>query len=242
MIPLQKQNGSLKGKIGIIAGAGPEAGVDLWQKILLANKRLLGQNFEGDLDAPNVTIFSVPELGLAMNINKHEEALWNTLKTTLISISDHVDHICIACNVLHHYGHKIKGLNMSAELVSVVDVVRDYIIKNQIESVALLSISTVVELGKWSAYAPLKDIVSIETPKDPLEINKLVGEIKKSGASSAQVKNDFHAIIKGLNSEIVFLACTELPLIPITVPDKILIDVTQLLAEEIINRSLHFHD
>ncbi len=60
----------MRKKIGIITGSGPEAGVDLWQKILKINKDILKEDFHGDLDAPNVTIFSVPELGHSMELEK----------------------------------------------------------------------------------------------------------------------------------------------------------------------------
>lgn len=38
MIPRSEK----KGKIGIITGSGPEAGIDLWRKILDANRRQRG--------------------------------------------------------------------------------------------------------------------------------------------------------------------------------------------------------
>ena len=56
----------MRKKIGIITGSGPEAGVDLWMKILEENKRVLKENFRGDLDAPDVTIFSIQQLGHSM--------------------------------------------------------------------------------------------------------------------------------------------------------------------------------
>lgn len=37
-------------RIGLIAGSGPEAGVDLWQKVIEETKALLGERYTGDLD------------------------------------------------------------------------------------------------------------------------------------------------------------------------------------------------
>lgn len=48
------QSNSPRPSIGIVAGSGPEAGIDLWSKILARNQVLLGTKFRGDLDAPRV--------------------------------------------------------------------------------------------------------------------------------------------------------------------------------------------
>lgn len=70
-------------KIGIITGSGPEAGIDLWQKILIENKAILKDKFQGDLDAPNLTIFSVPQLGYSMELEKNYDLVWDILKKKL---------------------------------------------------------------------------------------------------------------------------------------------------------------
>ena len=50
--------------IGVIAGSGPEAGVDLWVKILAVSRREQGEAYTGDSSAPLVRIISDPALGL----------------------------------------------------------------------------------------------------------------------------------------------------------------------------------
>ena len=55
IIPMNSDNHMRRRTIGIITGSGPEAGIDLWVKVLDANKRLLGEGFQGDLDAPRET-------------------------------------------------------------------------------------------------------------------------------------------------------------------------------------------
>src|SRR5690606_5451276 len=109
------------GRIGIIAGAGPEAGIDLWQKILLHNRALHGSSFRGDLSAPEVTVHSIPVLGLAMDISTHEHTLWMELEKALLSLDRSVDYVCIACNVLHYFTDRITKLSLTAQFVSIVD-------------------------------------------------------------------------------------------------------------------------
>lgn len=226
------------GRIGIIAGAGPEAGIDLWQKILVANKSQLGEHFRGDLDAPDVTVFSIPRLGLAMNLSENEQALWSELKSAAEALAERTDYICIACNVLHYFGDRIRGLNLAAELVSVVDVAAAYIQSQQLEKFALVSIQAVTNLDKWSPYRDLSQYGDIETPAQPAKINDLVADIKRFGVGHPHVKTAFKLILDSINSEVVFLACTELPLVKIEMSGKRLVDVTELLAQEVVRKSL----
>lgn len=231
-------------RIGIIAGAGPEAGIDLWQKILDANKALLGDAFQGDLDAPDVSVFSVPQLGLAMDIENNEEALWLVLRDAVRALAERVDIFCIACNVLHYYADRIAALGLGAELVSIVDAVRGHLSANNVNQVGLMSIGKVVQLGKWSPYAALRDQVAFETPADAEGLTRIVVDIKKSGADSAGVRQRFATILTSMRSEMVLLACTELPLVAAPmpgehlVPGKHLVDVTRLLAETVVRKSL----
>ncbi|MDP2784925.1 MAG: aspartate/glutamate racemase family protein [Sulfurimicrobium sp.] len=235
---LTTRNHVNQGRIGIIAGAGPEAGIDLWQKILSANKSQMGGQFRGDLDAPDVTVFSIPRLGLAMNLAENEEALWSELKSAAQALAQRTDYICIACNVLHYFSDRIRELNLAAELVSVVDVAAAYIQSQQLEKFALVSIQAVTILDKWSPYRVLGRYGDIEVPAQPTKVNDLVADIKRFGAGHPYARAAFKSILDSLGSEVVFLACTELPLVKIEIGGKGLVDVTELLAQEVVRKSL----
>ena len=57
-------------KIGIISGAGPEAGLDLLQKLFKVHRKFLGPTgYTTDRDAPHVVLFQEPELGGPRNDN-----------------------------------------------------------------------------------------------------------------------------------------------------------------------------
>ena len=223
-------------KIGIITGAGPEAGIDLWQKLLDANKRQLGPAFQGDLDAPNVTVFSIPELGLATDLPNNVELLWETISKAIIDIDKRADIICIACNVLHYFSDKIRQLNITAEFISIVDTAVEYIHNNHIDRLALLSIGTVMKLDDWSPYQSLKNVVEVETPADFTAVDQLISEIKRSSSTQETLRTQFSGILSQLDSDTVFLACTELPLVMNPDTSKKLVDVTGILAEHVIRR------
>lgn len=90
-----------RASLGIITGSGPEAGLDMWFKILKANKNLMGERFEGDLDAPTVNIISEPQLGLSMELKKNDEKVWQTLSRVANEVALQADYYAIACNTLN---------------------------------------------------------------------------------------------------------------------------------------------
>lgn len=226
-----------KGRIGIISGSGPEAGIDLWRKILDANRRLLGPRFRGDLDAPDVTIYSIPELGLSIDIEKNEDLVWTYLESNIRELAQRVDLICVACNTLHYFSSRITRLGLPAKFVSVIDSVTNYIKESGISKLAILGVCSVAELGKWSPYAALQSLVEIERP-NCRRTEELVVRIKQSGSDDTSVKAALQAILASLESETVLLACTELSLVELDEPPKRLVDGTLLLANDVTRLSL----
>jgi len=223
-----------KRRIGIIAGAGPEAGIDLWRKILENNRNFLGASFRGDIDAPEVIIYSLPELGLAMKFNDNKEKLWDVLRKAILDISGRVDMFCIACNVLHNFSDKIKQLNLPVDFISVIDVVISYVKNEDIKNIGLLSIGTVMALDDLSPYKNLKNMVEVETPENFNNINELISDIKIYGSENDLIKEKLHNQVMEMDANLILLACTELPLVNLSIPNKKLIDVTDLLADVLV--------
>jgi aspartate racemase len=222
-------------KIGIITGSGPEAGIDLWNKILQANRALHGSAFRGDLDAPNVTILSEPALGLSMELEANDRAVWNCLRGAAETIAQRVDYYAIACNTLNYYQPQLDALQLPAKLVSFSDVVLDFLQANQLKRVALLGARPVTDLGSWSHYRTLAQHVDIELPR-PLQaeqLHQLIYDVKTHGGDVPEIRQRFCAILNALEADTVLLACTELPLIPLDATQKKAVDVTQLVAQKL---------
>lgn len=228
-----------RNRIGIITGSGPEAGVDLWIKILQANKKLLAGRYSGDLDAPQVTIFSEPELGLSMELEKNDPQVWACLERTARAMAPHVDYYAIACNTLNYYQQRLDALELPCRLVSVADVVIDYVRVHDIGRVALLGAKPVTDLGPWSPYRALKGHIAVELPENTQALHELIYDVKAHGGSHRGISARFADILDKLESEVVLLACTELPLIPVTASRHRLIDVTDLLAHALAAKSLN---
>ena len=222
-------------RIGIITGSGPEAGIDLWNKILQANRALHGERFRGDLDAPNVTVFSEPALGLSMELAEHDAAVWACLKVTAEAIAQRVDYYAIACNTLNYYQPQLEALGLPATLVSFADVVKSWLEANRIERVALLGARPVTDLGPWSHYRRLAEHVEIELPDAAMAeaLHRLIYDVKIAGGNRPGIQRRFQEIVAGLQSDAVLLARTELPLIPAPQTGKRIVDVTELVAQEL---------
>jgi aspartate racemase len=226
-----------RNRIGIITGSGPEAGVDLWTKILQANKRLLKGRYSGDLDAPAVVIFSEPELGLSMELEANDPRVWACLERTARAMAPYMDYYAIACNTLNYYEGKLVALGLSCRLVSVADVVIDYIRVHDLKGVALLGARSVTDLGPWSPYRALTAHVTVELPNKPQALHELIYDVKAHGGGHEGIGERFADILLDLESEVVLLACTELPLIPVGPTGHRLVDVTDLLAHALAARS-----
>ncbi len=227
---------SSRSRIGIIAGSGPEAGIDLWSKVLEENRRAHGDTFQGDIDAPNVTVLSVSELGHSMDLPHTNELVWRHLKTACEQISELVDVFAIACNTLYAFHDDIMALNLSATVVSPVDALRTEADRRGLAGLSLLAAGPVADFdGGVSPYARLTDDLNIELPEDRQRLHGLIENIKRHGGSSPELEAEFEEITRQLNSPVAALACTELPLLAADGIGVELIDVTRLLARELLN-------
>ncbi|SLN34198.1 Aspartate racemase [Roseovarius albus] len=224
-------------RIGLIAGSGPEAGADLWIKVIEETKDLLGERYAGDLDGPRVRIISSPILGLSMELETNDVAVWPELERVFSDIAGQTDFVAIACNTLNYYERQIKAEPRIAELVSVGDVVERYLTEHGHDSVALLGSAPVTKMDNWSAYQRLARKFNVEVPDDTAELHQIIYDVKRFGGNDASVVKRFGEMIDKLESETVLLACTELPLINYKNAQKDLIDVTRLLARRLVEKS-----
>jgi len=224
--------------IGIVAGSGPEAGLDLWAKVLRHNQAAFGAAFRGDLDAPRVVAVSEPDLGLSMDLAANDAAVWAALRRVLSALSPQVDAFAIACNTLNWYAPRIAALDLDAEFISFQSAIADWIGRTGTARVALLGAAPVTAMGDWSAYRDLRDLVEVEVPADSAALHRLIEDVKRLGSAEATLRPRFKALVESLSSDVVLLACTELPLIADIGTDRTLVDVTDLVAAKLAERSL----
>lgn len=117
----------------ITTGSGCEAGLNLGSRIPKAKKEPLSGCCSGDLDAPAATIFSEPQFCFSLELERNNSLVWECLKRTATAMAPLVDYYAIACNTLNHYQDRLATLDLRCRLVSVTDVVSDYIREQRLE-------------------------------------------------------------------------------------------------------------
>jgi len=226
-----------RARIGIIAGSGPEAGADLFLKVIRANQRQTGAGFRGDLDAPPVVLLSEPELGLSMELPRHEDKVWQRLRDCALRIGPQCDVYAVACNTLNWFAPRLLALETGAQLLSFQSVLAGVLAANP-GGVALLGAEPVMALGPWSAYHDLAGRYPIETPADHAALHALIYDIKRLGGDHPDLPGRFGQVLEPLRAKTVVLACTELPLVPMPDSPRNLVDLTDLVANALVTRSL----
>jgi aspartate racemase len=225
-----------KATIGIVTGSGPEAGIDLWSKILAANRTRLGPAYRGDVDAPRVRIISEPELGRSMDLARYGAEVRDLMLAVCAELAAEVDYYAIACNTLHCFAPDVSRLPRRGRLVGLPEAAAAVVERSGVRKVALLGASPVMDLaGGRSPYRELAGQFEIETPADHQAVDELILEIKREGANSDVCRRKLSAILGELRSDMVLLACTELPLVGAPDTEKLLIDVTQCLADLLVD-------
>lgn len=229
--------------IGIITGSGPEAGMDLWSKVLVATQTQLGQAFRGDLDAPRVVILSEPELGLSMDLRRNEVATWEALERSVRQIAPQVDVFAIACNTLNWFAPRVERLLLSLPdagvLLSFQAVLKTAIKASGASRVGLMAAGPVLALDEYSVYTSLCSDVQFEVSRQTTQLHALIEDVKRLGHASDGLAQRFETMTQDLASSTVVLACTELPLIAVPVEGKTFIDVTECVAETLAARAIN---
>lgn len=226
-------------KIGIITGSGPEAGIDMWTKVVQASRSLQGASYRGDLDAPNVTLFSEPRLGLSMELEENDSIVWDCLRQTAQTISARVDYYAIASNTLNYYQDRLEALCLPSRLVSFADTVLDYVNERGVKRVALLGARPVTDMGPWSHYRKLAGRIDVELPNATVaeNLHQLICDIKARD-NTPELRDAFTTILGAMESDVVLLACTELPLVYVEHERKKVVDVTDLVARKLARLTL----
>ena len=117
-------------------------------------------------------------------------------------------------------------------------MVADWVARSGVRRLGLLGAAPVTEMGAWSAYRDLAGLVEIETPADRAALQDLIYDVKRLGSADPGLRPRFARIVEAMQADTLLLACTELPLIADFPTSKTLVDVTDLVADALVARSL----
>lgn len=224
-------------KIGIISGPNTNNGIYLWQRVLHHNKILLKDGYKDETNAPNVTIFSVPELGKTTNMLKNYSSIWQSLQETINQIILHVNCFAIASATLATYEDDIGMMGYDDILISPVKSSEEYFKKNDIKDFAILGEKVILEMGRFSAFKRLSKKFDIEIP-DIDRMTELLQLIDTNGVSSPIVKGYYNQLIQSLKSDNILIVSPILSTIE-TTSQKNFVNAYDLMAQKLAIKGLY---
>ncbi|MBZ9772491.1 aspartate/glutamate racemase family protein [Mesorhizobium sp. CO1-1-8] len=217
--------------IGVVAGAGPDAGVTFWRQVLAASRWRQGETYRGDLDAPRVRVISEPTLGYVTDLDANRGRLQKTLSDILSELHATCHTIVVACHALQGLAKDVASDEIGQKLVLLPDVVCDFVRKEDIRSVGLLGAPSISASAERSPYRALWHVAEVEKPKDPDAVMALILEAKRIGASHPRVLKQLSSMISAYEADTVLLACTDFSGLDLTVDGKTIVDVLELAAD-----------
>ena len=228
----------MKRTIGVIGGMGPQATVDLFQKILDNTKA------ERDQDHIHVIIDNNPKIPdrTAFLLGQGESPLKCLVNSAVKLQLMGADLLVMPCNTAHYFYEEIIKFVDIPFINMVEEVAAGLRAKNPtVKRIGLLATKGVYSMGLYSRYLQKYGIEAIIPSGEGIDIvGKTIYTIKKdlSLVDPAGINN----VIEDMNKEgvnTVILGCTELPLILDRYPEGLeYIDTTEVLAKKAVEMVL----
>ncbi len=223
--------------VGIIGGMGPEATVDLFEKIIKNTPA------KKDQEHLHIIIDNYPQVPdrTAFILGKGESPLPYLLESVKRLERAGVDCICMACNTAHYFTDEIRK-NTSLPFYSIVETVLEEIEENKefCKKIGLMATDGTVK-GRIYHKPFEKKGFKIEdfTEEIQKEIMKSIYSLKAGETDKANdiFQNVFRKIID-LGYDCLIAGCTEIPVLLGNLKDTMeakIFDATELLARRIVN-------
>lgn len=170
-------------KIGLLTGNSPESGLTLWNDFL-DQYRDFSSNL-ADVLMPEVIVYSLPQMGLSMELVKRENVVWEEMKKAiLVLLKSGCKLITIACNTTIYFGPQIDEIckPYNAKFISIAEACLPEI-QNQLSkqrdnsnAVGLVGIGPVIDVeGGYSGYAKqFKDNGIEVVPCDATDLAEII--------------------------------------------------------------------
>jgi len=219
---------------GIIGGMGPEATVDLMQRIIAHTPAI------DDADHVRCIVDNNPKIpsriqAILEGVGENPGPFIAEMAVKLEAWG--ADFLVIPCNTAHeYYTYVAEAVNIP--VVQLIDLVVDTIASqnNSLKRVGILGSSTIVKTQLYARKCAQRRIEVIYPDKDIQEkLFQIIRKVKK-GETGADARVDFqsvaqHLVDKGVSTAII--GCTELGIIAEDLPLTV-VDAAEVLAREIV--------
>lgn len=222
--------------VGIIGGMGPEATVDLMNRVIKATSA------RDDIDHIRMLVDNNPKVPSRIRalIEKNGESPLECLQDMARRLEGWgVDFLAIPCNTAHYYHHGVQQA-VSIPLLDMIGLSVNAITSEvpDLKTVGLLASSAVFDLGLYNGRFADAGVTLMDT--EPGEQGIVMSTIRKIKTSSygPEVVEAIQNVADNLarrGAQAILVACTELSIIggQIT-PATRMFDASQILAEAIV--------
>lgn len=223
--------------VGIIGGMGPEATVDLMQRII----RLVPARDDQDHIRCLVDCNSkIPSRIKAIAEGTGEDPCPRIIEAASGLEAQGADFLAIACNTAHHYYDRVQS-TVNIPVIHLMEIVTAHIIEHfpGISRIGMLASPATKITGIYTR--PFADRGLVEIWPQEVSQTRLLEVIQavKAGDTGPDVRKTYQNIfnqLEDLGAGITLVACTELGLLP---PGRGIptLDAAQILAERIAHLS-----
>lgn len=223
--------------VGIIGGMGPEATVDLMQRIIRLTPAL------DDMDHIRCIVDNNPKV--PSRIKAIIEGGGEDPGPCMADMAQRLeswgaDFLVIACNTAHYYFDAVQKA-VTIPVINLIDLVSDHVRLHfpEQDKVGMLASPAVAMTGLYAKRFQKMGIQDLwPDPDFQARLFQVIKEVKKSN-TGAQVQQEYKKVCENLvdkGAKIAIVACTELSALGGTLP-LTSIDAAQILAMEIIQKA-----
>ncbi|MGH9278691.1 MAG: hypothetical protein ACRD12_11405 [Acidimicrobiales bacterium] len=201
--------------IGIVTGNAPEAAIIFWQLFVIRLRQRLRGICQGDTSMPNLSVRSVPRLGLAMELPHREAAVWAALEDAVVGLCrTGTEVLALPCDVTPYFAGRIRHACSphGTRFVSMPDAVGAWLRARRETSVAIVGLSFVADLGPFSAYRESMHGIAVETlgERATERIAELAYHVESHGPDEAGLNRLRDILRQEVRSNTIVLAQAEL--------------------------------
>ena len=227
--------GKAEKTVGILGGMGPEATVDLMQRIISLTPAL------DDADHIRCIVDNNPKVpsrikAIIEGRGEDPGPCMADMATRLESWG--ADFLVIACNTAHHYYRNVSDA-VDIPVINLIGLVTDHLIRHfpAHRSIGILASPAVGMTGLYTQrFAPLGLTAVLPDPGAQEALFQVIKTVKQ-GNTGDNVKRDYESVCRHLadkGAELAVVACTELSILDTDLPVPT-VDAAQVLAQEVVD-------
>ena len=227
--------------VGIIGGMGPEATVDLMQRIIVATPAA------DDVDHIRVLVDNNPKV--PSRIKALIEGDGESPAPCMISMAQGLvkqgaDFLVIPCNTAHHYYPDVVAA-VDVPVLNLIELTAEHVknVQSNIKKVGLLASSALQIIHLYEPWFAKHDIqIVYPTPENQEKLMAFIRAVKANKHTAEQLLDYLQAAedLAAQGAECLVVACTELSVIGDQLKASLPVyDASDLLAKTIVRKALN---